>query len=433
MPRIYVESYGCSANLQDSQIMMGLLLRAGYELASSPNDADVSLINTCIVKTPTEHRMIHRIRQLSMIGKPLIVAGCMAKAEPDVVGRINPQASLIGPNSIDRVVDVANNALRGIRTSILEDSLAEKPELPHVRLNPVIEIVEISTGCLLNCSFCQTKLARGNLRSYRPETIRRQIEVAVNDGCREIWLTSQDNSAYGLDIGTNLAELLSSICRYINGKYLIRVGMMNPLHLKKGLLNKLVKAYGDQHLFKFLHLCAQSGSDDVLRDMRRGYTVSDFYECVKAFREVHPDLTLMTDIIVGYPTEDEKDFDASVKLVINVKPDFVNISRFYPRPGTAAARLKPLPPNVLNERSKMLTEICRKIALEKSERWIGWEGPVLIDEIGEHGELIARNIYYRPIVINGQDRSLLGRIVNVEVVEARPYCLIGKIRSASSN
>jgi len=433
MPKVYVESYGCSANLQDSQIMMGLLLKAGYELASTPSDADVSLINTCIVKTPTEHRMIYRIRQLSTLGKPLIVAGCMAKAEPDVVGRINPNASLLGPNSVERIVEVANNAIKGMRTIILEDSLTEKPELPHVRLNPVIDIVEISTGCLLNCSFCQTKLARGVLRSYRPDTIRRQIEAAVSDGCREVWLTSQDNSAYGIDIGTDLADLLSSICKSIDRYFLLRVGMMNPLHLKKGLLRKLVMAYDDQRIFKFLHLCVQSGSDDVLRDMRRGYTVSDFYECVKGFREKYPELTLMTDIIVGYPTEDDQDFEASIKLVVDVKPDFVNISRFYPRPGTAASRLKPLPPSVLNERSKILTDTCREIALQKNERWIGWEGPALIDEVGTRGELIARNNYYRPIVVDSKDRSLLGSTVTVEVVEARPYCLIGKIKSRSPN
>lgn len=429
MPRIYVESYGCSANLQDSQIMMGLLLNAGYELTTTPIDADVLIINTCVVKTPTEHRMIHRIRELSSTGKPIIVAGCMAKTEPEIVKRINPNASLIGPNSVERVIEVANQAIRGITVTVLTDSSIEKPDLPHVRLNPVIDIVEISTGCLLNCSFCQTKLARGNLRSYRPESIRRQIERAVKDGCREIWLTSQDNSAYGLDIGTNLAELLSSICRHVDGDFLIRVGMMNPLHLMKMPLRRLVESYSDRRIFKFLHLCVQSGSDKVLRDMRRGYNVSDFYECVRTFRDLYPDLTLMTDIIVGYPTEDEQDFEASIKLIMNVKPDFVNISRFYPRPGTAAAKLKPLPVKVLNERSKILTETCRRIALEKSEKWIGWEGPALIDEVGEHGELIARNINYRPIVINNGEKSLLGKLVNVEVTDARPYCLIGKIRS----
>ncbi|MEM2931611.1 MAG: tRNA (N(6)-L-threonylcarbamoyladenosine(37)-C(2))-methylthiotransferase [Nitrososphaerota archaeon] len=429
MPRIYIESYGCSANLQDSQIMMGLLLKAGYELASTPIDADALIINTCIVKTPTEHRMIHRIRQLSSTHKPLIVAGCMTKTEPEVVRRINPTASLIGPNSIDQVVDVVNQAIRGITVEALMDSLTEKSGLPHVRLNPVIDIVEISSGCLLNCSFCQTKLARGNLRSYRPESIRKQIETAVRDGCREIWLTSQDNSAYGLDIGTNIAELLSDICKNIDGDFLIRVGMMNPLHLIKGLLRELINAYNDRRIFKFLHLCIQSGSDKVLRDMRRGYTVSNFYECVKMFRETYPDLTLMTDIIVGYPTEDEQDFEASVKLLTEVKPDFVNISRFYPRPGTPAAKLKPLPVKTLNERSKLLTELCREIALKKNEKWIGWEGPALIDELGEHGELIGRNINYRPIVINNAEKSLLGRLVNVHVTEARPYCLLGKIKS----
>ncbi len=429
MARVYVESYGCSANLQDSQIIMGLLLNAGHKLVSNPNDADILLINTCIVKTPTEHRMIYRIKQLSTLERPLIVAGCMAKAEPDVVSKLNPRASLIGPNSIERVTQVVEQAIKGMKSIVLDDLPSDKPSLPHVRINPIIEIVEISTGCLLNCTFCQTKLARGSLRSYSPALIRRQIECAVKDGCKEIWLTSQDNSAYGIDIGTNIAELLSSICRHITGDYFIRVGMMNPLHLKRKILREVIDSYSDQRVFKFLHLCVQSGSDKVLRDMRRGYTVSDFYECIKKFRESYPDITLMTDIIVGYPTEDESDFEESIKLIMNVKPDFVNISRFYPRPNTDAARLVPLPAKILNERSRIMTEICRKIALENSEKWLGWEGPAIIDEIGKHGELIARNKNYRPIIINNGEKSLFGRTVIVEVTESRPYCLIGRVKS----
>lgn len=433
MQRIYVESYGCASNLQDAQIMMGLLNKAGYRMVSSPQDADVCIINTCIVKTPSEQRMIHRIKRLQSYDKPLIVAGCMAKAEPEVVERIAPRASLVSPNSISKIVEAVELTLRGGRGAFLLDDKVEKPSLPHMRLSKVVEIVEISSGCLSSCTFCQTKLARGDLVSYRPETIRAAVSSAVREGCREIWLTSQDCSAYGRDIGVDISTLLTSILDHVPGKYLIRLGMMNPLHLRKLELRRLVEAFRDIRVFKFLHLCVQSGSNKVLRDMRRGYTVADFLSFVEAFRGGHPDLTLMTDIIVGYPTEDVEDFEATLRLVERVKPDFVNISRFYPRPHTPAEKLKPLHPKELNRRSKVLTELCNSISLERNRRWVGWVGEALVDELGPRGEAIARNYAYRPIALpRARGSELLGKFIEVEVTESRRHCLIGEVKSVIS-
>ncbi|MCS7146066.1 MAG: radical SAM protein, partial [Aigarchaeota archaeon] len=222
MQKIYLESYGCASNLQDAQIIMGLLKTAGYSLVKNPQDADLNIINTCIVKTPSEQRMIHRIKQLQSTGKPLIVAGCMAKAEPEVVEKIAPRASLISPNSLSVILSVVETAARGDRVVALSDDGFEKPLLPHVRLNSIVEIIEVSSGCLSSCTFCQTKLARGELRSYRPSTIMQAVKRAVEDGCREVWLTSQDCSAYGRDIGLDLPTLLKSILKHVKGKYFIR-------------------------------------------------------------------------------------------------------------------------------------------------------------------------------------------------------------------
>jgi len=428
--KIYLETYGCASNLQDARIMMGLLERAGYAIVDDPSQADLHLINTCSVKTPTEHRMIQRIRSLKGGGKPLVVAGCMAKAEPDIVARFAPKASLLSPNALTRVVEAVEASLRGERVVFLEDDGAEKPLLPHVKLNDVIEIVEISSGCLSHCTFCQTKLARGVLRSYRPSLIVEAVRRAVSGGFREVWLTSQDCSAYGRDIGVDLPSLLASILRGVDGRYFVRVGMMNPLHLRKVELEQLVDIYSDRRIFKFLHLCVQSGSDRVLKSMRRGYTVSDFIRYVEAFRRRYPLLTLMTDVIVGYPSEREEDFDETCRLIERVQPDFVNISRFYPRPHTEAAKLEPLPPATVNRRSKDLTILCDELSLRRSELWLGWSGEVLIDEIGPRGEAIGRNFAYRPIVFpDVQDGRLLGCIVQAEIVGARKHCSVGRIES----
>ncbi|MEM1677455.1 MAG: radical SAM protein, partial [Nitrososphaerota archaeon] len=181
-------------------------------------------------------------------------------------------------------------------------------------------------------------------------------------------------------------------------------------------------------IYKFLHIPIQSGSDKVLKLMDRGYTVSMFKEIVEYMKENIKDLTLSTDIIVGYPGEEEEDFEKTVKLIEEIKPDFVNISRFFPRPKTPAEKLRPLDPNIVKERSRRLIEITRKIALERNLKWVGWKGIALVDEVGERGEAIARNIYYKPIVLLGKDgRRLLGRKIEVEIVDVRPYALLGHL------
>jgi len=162
--------------------------------------------------------------------------------------------------------------------------------------------------------------------------------------------------------------------------------------------------------------------------MRRGYDVRVFKRIVEFMRSKIPGLTLSTDIIVGYPTEDESDFEETVKLVEDIKPDMINISRFFPRPRTPAEKLKPLDPRIVKKRSKLLSEVAREIALKNNERWIGWRGLALVDEIGERGEAIARNASYRPIVIRGCGEELFGKFVEVEVEGARPYCLLAEFK-----
>jgi MiaB-like tRNA modifying enzyme len=426
MPKIYSEVYGCSANRSDYEIMLGLLKSNGFELVDSANKSDINLLVTCTVKTPTANRMIFRIKELTKTNKPLVVAGCFAKAESKIVEKLNPNASLIGPNSIDKIVDVAYKTLSG-RKSIEIDGSVEKANLPHFRTNPIIDIVEINSGCTSFCSFCETKLARGNLRSYRPDKIRDQIKKAVAEGCKEIWITSQDTSAYGRDIGTNLPELLESITR-IEGEFMVRVGMMNPLHFKKVEIEDLIQVYKNEKVFKFLHLCVQSGSNKVLKDMRRGYNVEDFIYYVEKFRKEIPELTLETDIIVGFPTETEEDFEETVKLIKEVRPDVVNISKYSPRPGTAAAKMKQLDPKIVNERSKIMYELTKKIALQNNKiKWLNWEGKVLIDEKGNRENTwMGRNYAYKPIVIESSEK-LFGKFVNLKVVEVKSNYLIGNL------
>src|ERR687891_1987346 len=166
-PKVWMEAYGCSASMADSEMISGLLKEAGYEITTKKSEGALNLIVTCSVKDTTEHRMLSRIRTMTKSGKPLIVAGCLPKADRAKVESVNSSASILGPNSIDKAPDAVRLALSGARLVALRDSPLDKVNIPRVRLNSVVSIVEIASGCMSQCTFCQTKIAKGWLRSYR--------------------------------------------------------------------------------------------------------------------------------------------------------------------------------------------------------------------------------------------------------------------------
>ena len=207
MAKIWVEAYGCSASFSDSEMISGLIVNGGHTLAENPKDSDLNLIVTCSVKDATATKMVHRIKESN--SKPLVVAGCLPKAEQKTVEKFAHNASLLGPNSIGMTLQVIQSTLDGKKMIALDDSDVSKVGLPKIRLNPAIGIVEIASGCMSECTFCQTKLSKGDLQSYRVGDIVRQIKTELSDGCNEVWLTSTDNGCYGFDIDSNLPELIS--------------------------------------------------------------------------------------------------------------------------------------------------------------------------------------------------------------------------------
>ncbi len=418
MAKIRIECYGCSANSADREIIAGILSRERHEIVD--NDEDLNIIVTCTVKDATANKMVNRIKRLS--NKPLVVAGCFAKAEADRVKRLNKNASLLGPDAIDRVDEVVRNTLNGNSVSILE-GISKKINLPRVRLNPVVSIIEIGSGCLSECTFCETKIAKGWLKSYNPKDIVRNISDDIKEGCKEVWLTSTDNGAYGLDRGTNLARLLKEISS-INHDFKIRVGMMNPIFIPF-ILEELLEVFRNDKIFKFIHIPVQSGSNKILTLMKRNHKIELFFDIVERFRSEIKDITIATDIIVGFPGESKEDFNETIKLLNNTKPDIVNITRYSARPNTPASRMdNKIGNNVMKERSALLDNIVKSISLERNKRWVGWEGKVIIDEINKDG-IQGRNYAYKPIFIKNI-KTELGRELNIEIIKALPHSLVGK-------
>ena len=422
MVRVYIEVYGCSANMADYEITLGILEEAGHIQAPSPDTADVNVVLTCIVKTPSERKMIKRIGQLMTKGIPIVVAGCMPEAERKLVEEIAPRASLIGPNDLLKIVEAVEGAQNGDRIVAIGGDSFNRTYLPRIRRNCIVHIAPIASGCLGDCSYCIVKRARGYLYSYPADEIVDEVGQALKQGCREIWLTAEDTASYRWQ-SIRLPSLLESLSG-IDGRFFLRVGMMTP-NQTLPILDELIEAYRSEKVFKFLHVPVQSGDDDVLRRMRRRYTVDDFQRIVTEFREAFSSLSLSTDIICGFPGETKEQFKESLRLIEEVEPDVLNISRFWPRPGTDAAEMQgQLHGRETKMRSRRLTQLWRKISLERGQRWIGWEGKVLIDEHGRNGTVIGRNYTYRPVVVETEARP--GDFVNVRITEARVGYLLAR-------
>ena len=438
MTKISFITFGCSMNFSDSELMMGLLDKEGYELIPEPDDADLIIVNSCTVKNLAETKFWRTLKQLKEKNKKVIVTGCIAQAEQKYVDNELKNYSIIGTKQINRICHVVEQTIEGNIVHLLDTKNNPRLNLPKIRKNNIIGIVPISEGCLGNCTYCKTKLARGSLISFSPEEILKQINSDLEDGCKEIWLTSQDCGAYGKDINTNICELLKKILE-IKKEFYIRLGMTNP-NFAFEFLDELLEIFHTNYknikdsdksakLFMFLHIPIQAGNDQVLKNMNRKYTVEQFKTVIARFREKIPLFTFATDMICGFPGETNKQFQDSLELMQKTKPDVINISRFWSRPGTPAEKL----PNQIhgretNKRSREMREIFLKISFERNKMWEqeinNIPSEIIIDEKGtKKGEKswIGRNRSYKPIVTKNKHK--LGNKIKIKAVKTHKFYL----------
>lgn len=426
--RVFLMSYGCSANQADSEVLSGCLAKAGYELISSVKEADVIVVNTCAVKGPTENRVIDALKRIPR-GKKLIVAGCLPHVSFERLCREVCFDGAVGSAVGNDIVGIVDRVMAGEKVVALSTKLEAKPSLclPRVRSNPVVSVIPINYGCLGSCTYCCVVFARGRLRSYDPEEVVERMQQDLIAGTKEFWITSQDVACYGRDIGRNLADLLEQIVK-IKGDFRVRVGMMTPSMITDITAN-LVSVFKNEKIFKFVHLPLQSGDNNILKRMNRHYDVQQFKDIVNAFRTAFPEVTLATDVICGFPGETQEAFENTLELINEVKPDIVNVSKFFPRPKTAASSMQSefvdLPE--IKRRSTAAAELAKRIAMERNQKWIGWVGETLIDEKGKvPGTWIGRNFAYKPVAVKSP-QNLFGEGLLVKVVNAFSTYLSGGV------
>lgn len=370
--RVFIETYGCRYNFGDSAKLTEVLKHHGCTITASPDDADSIIVNTCTVVGSTERRMLRRLSALR--DRELYITGCMPEVQKDAILSVcNP--GFISPSAIQEWY-------RGVGTVAAGS----------------IGIVQLAQGCNGTCTYCLTRQARGPLWSFPEEEIRRQVAAYAARGAAEIQLTAQDVSSYGKDTGLSLAGLLKGIGNP-PGTYRIRVGMMNPATVKEDL-DAIVESFSSGRIFRFVHLPVQSGSDAILERMGRRYTARDFCEIVAAFRKRYPDITVMTDMIVGFPGETSEDFSASLDLVRTVRPNKVNVTRYSKRPFTPLSMVKDFPDSLKKDRSRLLLSCAEQVYAEVNQPWLGREVPFIVTETIREGSVMARSPSYRGIVIN---------------------------------
>jgi len=416
--KVYVESQGCSANFSEGEQLKGLIAKQNT-LADSADDADSLVLNICTVKG--DYRVLKQLTRIKeqYPGKKLVVTGCVTDSIRDDIEKLDPNASILGTYNIDRI----NDALLNKTTSTGMQKLV-KLDIPRKRDNPVVGIVQICSGCLDACAYCSTKLTKGHLFSYPEHMVLREVKKCIEDGCKEIWLTGQDTCCYGFDTNTDIVELLEKITQ-IDGAFMVRVGMGNLRHVRK-YKDRFIEVMKHPKIFRFVHIPVQSGNDEVLRTMLRGHGVQDYYDLVNDLREAIPDITLSTDIIVGYPGETKEQFEGSLSLVEQSMPDAVNIARFAARPNTRAAKLPDqIHGKVSKERSRKLTTLFHRVAAKRNAAWLNWEGVITISEHGKNNTSVGKNYAYKNVVVD--EVYPLGTRLFVRIEHTHVFYLKGEI------
>ena len=389
--------------------MKQLLLKQKYEEVMNEDEADVVIVNTCTVKSPTQNKILRYIHDLGK--KRIIIAGCMVSTNKEQLTKLF-KTQLV---SCDNIFDIVKIVKKELKESI-KPKHKIKINKESISKNEVVEIIPICQGCLGNCSYCATRFARGELYSYPIKEIITHMEKALKRGVKEFYFTAEDTGTYGLDINSSIVELLKRAI-LVEGDFKIRIGMMNPIYAYKYMkeLGELLKS---PKLFKFLHLPIQSGSDKILKLMNRKYTITQIKEVVNYLKNTHKDLTIITDIIVGFPNETEKDFQDTINLMKELRFDNFNISKFWKRPNTIASKMSnQVSSDEKKDRAKKAMSSSMKISEEINKSYLGKILNVLVDEKNK-----SRSDNYKLVWV----KSTMGKQIKVKITDYNSNSLIGK-------
>lgn len=431
----YIRTYGCQANIRDEEVMAGFLTDAGFTRTDDPRKANLAIINTCAVRENAEDKVYGEIGSYKSNKSKdkdfmLVLAGCVMD-ENDVAIKLMetyPWISLvIGTHDVAKINELLADVLKKKSSIVSVRSFASEvvENLPSVRLNSSQAFVNISYGCDKFCTYCIVPYTRGRERSRKKEDIVKECQELVNLGYKQITLLGQNVNSYGLDLkdGTTFAELLSLVAE--TGIPHLKFLTSYPSQFTDEMIETMAKYPNIDH---WLHFPIQSGSSQTLKKMGRRYTREEYLEIVKRIKEKIPDIALTTDIIVGFPYETEEDFQDTLSLCKEVGYSSAFTFIYSPRPGTPAAKMEQIPPEVSHERFMRLKALIDELTAKSSNECIGKTYTVLVEGPSKKNPDVLTSYAPNGKLINFPGPSYLkGCFVDVKVIESHVYSLTGEM------
>jgi tRNA-2-methylthio-N6-dimethylallyladenosine synthase len=429
-PTVYIETYGCQMNVSDTELMLGKLTASGYESVEQPDGADVILINTCAIREHAEQRVIGRLGELKSKMKReavLGVTGCMAqRLGPQLLDRVKHVSLVIGPDGYRELPSLIESARIGVRAASVDFDLEEHYEdFRPRRFDGVKAWIPVQRGCDYKCTYCIVPTTRGPERSRQLAEVVRETEAVVASGISEVVLLGQTVNSYN-DGTHDFADLLRAVGA-VRGIRRLRFTSPHPNDFSE----RVIRAMAETEAFcEHVHLPMQSGSSRTLKRMLRRYTREQYFECVDRLRGAIPNVSLTTDIIVGFPGETDEDFEETLSAVRKIGFEDAYTFKFSLRDGTPATRFPAsdtISDEVASERLARLISTVRSANRERNMSLLGARREVLVEKPARRGGLLqSRTRDFKTVMIPG-DVSLIGKYLHVELTGTTGSTFIGQV------
>lgn len=439
--RYHVTTFGCQMNKADSERMAGILDDMGLVFTEDPNDANLILYNTCSIRDNAEHKVYSYLgrqakRKHEEPDLTLIVAGCVAQQEGEALLRRVPELDLVmGPQHANRLQDLLEQVFDGSQVVATEAiHIAEDITKPR-RDSEITAWVNVIYGCNERCTYCVVPNTRGVEQSRTPEAIVAEMEELGRQGYKEVTLLGQNIDAYGRDLpgstpeGRHLHTFTDLLYRVSDVEDIerIRFATSHPRYFT----DRLIRACAElPKVCEHFHIPFQSGDNDILKAMARGYTQEKYRRIIDNIRKILPDASISADAIVGFPGETEEQFQNTMELVEDIGFDLLNTAAYSPRPGTPAAlRSDPVSEEVKADRLQRLNRLVGVKAAERSQRYLGRTEEVLVEDINPKNpaQVMGRTRGNRLTFLDGSIDRLKGKLVEVKITEVRPFSLTGNM------
>lgn len=438
--RYHITTFGCQMNKADSERMAGILENMGFQFSEDPNQADLILYNTCSIRDNAEHKVYSYLgrqakRKLQQPNLTLIVAGCVAQQEGEALLRRVPELDMVmGPQHANRLEDLLEQVFAGNQVVATEAVHIMEDITKPRRESQVTAWVNVIYGCNERCTYCIVPSVRGIEQSRTPEAIRAEMEELGRQGYKEVTLLGQNIDAYGRDLPGTTPEgrhlhTLTDLLYFVHdvpGIERIRFATSHPRYFTERLIRACQEL---PKVCEHFHIPFQSGDNDVLKAMARGYTHEKYRRIIDMIRHYMPDASISADAIVGFPGETEEQFENTLKLLEEISFDMLNTAAYSPRPGTPAAVWEnQLSEEVKSDRLQRLNHLVSIKAAERSQRYLGRIEEVLVEEQNakDPTQVMGRTRGNRLTFFTGDINQLKGQLVQVKITESRAFSLSGE-------